>query len=84
MFSVSGFRTSSPGDHLYLWPETKVNVEAEKAGMTREGFMDKRGLENGCERLNKQRAEKIPGCRNSRSKGLEVGMNEIYKGEGRR
>lgn len=53
MFSVSGFRTSSPGDHLYLWPESKVNVEAEKPGMTREAFMDKRGLENGCERLNK-------------------------------
>lgn len=51
--------------------------------MAREDFVGNRGLELGCERLNEYRGENIPGCANSTSRGLAVGVNTAYEGEGR-
>lgn len=51
--------------------------------MVREVFVGNRGFEFGYERLNEYRGENILGCVNSTSRGLAVGVNMVYEGEGR-
>ena len=80
MSHLSVFMSRYPGVPVTLAGEHNES-NSGKPGVAGEASC-RRGLEPGCEGLNRSRGEDIPGCGNGMSKGWEVDANMAYK-EGR-